>query len=152
MEKKVEVKLIKTHKDLYSFFEEICDVKQFQKEREEKLKDMFRDFEVYLLNEAIRLNSRVLFIVNYTKYEELKNGTRSETVFKSFVDKDDAYEFLSQAKKEDFYASVCDYHFDNLLKMSDNEFEGLPDLGNKDLARKYREVMRVGVEQNDNKA
>lgn len=146
MEKKVEVKLIKTHKDIDSFLEETYDVKQFKKERQERLNDMVRDFEVYLLNEAIRLKSRVLFIVNYTKYEELKNGTRGEAIFKSFVDKDLAYEFFSQAKKEDFYASVCDYHFDKLLKMSDNEFECLPDLGNKDLARKYREVMRVGVE------
>lgn len=146
MEKKVEVKLIKTHKDLDSLLKETCDVKQFQKEREERLKDSFREFECYLLNEAIRLKSRVLFIVNYIKFEELENGTRCEGVFKSFVDKDEAYEFLSQAKKEDFYASVCDYHFDKLLKMSDNEFESLPDLGNKDLARKYREVMRVDFE------
>lgn len=142
MEKKVEVKLIKTHKDIDSFLEETYDVKQFKKERQERLNDMVRDFEVCLLNEVIRLKSRVLFIVNYTKYEELKNGTRCESIFKSFVDKDLAYEFLSQAKKEDFYASVCDYHFDKLLKMSDNEFECLPDLGNKDLASKYREVMR----------
>lgn len=129
------------------------DVKKIQEpldlntaEHEERLKDMFRDFEVYLLKEAIRLKSRFLFIVNYTKYEELKNGTRCEGVFKSFVDKDEAYEFLSQVKKEDFYASVCDYHFDKLLKMNDNEFECLPDLGNKGLARKYREVMRVDFE------
>lgn len=146
MEKKVEVKLIKTHKDIDSFLEETYDVKQFKKERQERLNDMVRDFEVYLLNEAIRLKSRVLFIVNYTKYEELKNGTRCEAIFKSFVEKDLAYEFFSQAKKEDFYASVCDYHFDKLLKMSDNEFECLPDLGYKDLAMKYREVMCVGVE------
>lgn len=146
MKKKVELKLFKTNKDFESFFEKIGDVNQFQKEREERLNDMVRDFEVYLLKEAIRLKSRVLFIVNYTKYEQLKNGTRGDVVFKSFVDKDAAYEFLSQAKKEDFYASVCDYHFDKLLNMSDNEFKGLPDLGNKDLARKYREVMRVDIE------
>lgn len=142
MKKKVKVKLIKTNKDLESFFDEIANVNQFQKEREEILNDMVRDFEVYLLNEAIRLKSRVLFIVNYTKYEELKNGTRSEAVFKSFVDKDSAYKFLSHIKTVDFYASVCDYHFDKLLEMSDNEFESLPDLGNKGLAMKYREIMR----------
>lgn len=142
MKKKVELKLFKTNKNLESFLEKIGDVNQFQKEREERLNDMFRDFEVYLLNEAIRLKSRVLFIVNYTKYEELKNGTRSEAVFKSFVDKDAAYEFLLHIKTVDFYASVCDYHFDKLLNMSDNEFECLPDLGNKGLAEKYREVMR----------
>ena len=142
MKKKVKVKLIKTNKDLESFFNKIDDVNQFQKEREEILNDMVRDFEVYLLNEAIRLKSRVLFIVNYTKYEELKNGTRGEVVFKSFVDKDSAYKFLSHIKTVDFYASVCDYHFDKLLEMSDNEFESLPDLGNKGLAMKYREIMR----------
>lgn len=146
MKKKVKVKIIKTNKDLESFFDEIDDVNQFQKEREKILNDMVRDFEVYLLNEAIRLKSRVLFIVNYTKYEELKNGTRSEAVFKSFVDKDAAYEFLSHIKTVDFYASVCDYHFDKLLNMSDNEFECLPDLGNKGLAMKYRGVMRADIE------
>lgn len=146
MKKKVKVKIIKTNKDLESFFDEIDDVNQFKKEREKILNDMVRDFEVYFLNEAIRLKSRVLFIVNYTKYEELKNGTRCEGVFKSFVDKDAAYEFHSHIKTVDFYASVCEYHFDNLLKISDNEFEGLPDLGNKGLARKYREVMRVDFE------
>lgn len=124
------------------------DVKKIQEpldlntaEHEERLKDMFRDFEVYLLKEAIRLKSRVLFIVNYTKYEKLKNGTRGEALFKSFVDKDAAYEFLSHIKTIDFYASVCDYHFDKLLNMSDNEFECLPDLGNKGLRKKYRDVM-----------
>lgn len=120
MKKKVKVKHIMTNKDLESFFEEIEDVNNFQKEREQRLNGMVRDFEVYLLKEAIRLKSSVLFIVNYTKYEELENGSRCVGVFKSFINKDAAYEFLSQAKKEDFYASVCDYHFDKLLNMSDN--------------------------------
>jgi hypothetical protein len=142
MEKKFEVKLIKKKEDLDSFLENQCGIEQFKKDREERINDMICDFEFYLINEAIRLKSRVLFVVNYTKYKDMENGTRGDVVFKSFVDKDKAYEFLSQAKKEDFFASVCDYHFDRLLKMSDIEFEGMPDLGSKDLARKYREVMR----------
>lgn len=39
------------------------------------------------------------------------------------------------------------YTYDDLLNgTADTEFEGLPDLGNKDLAKKYREVMRVDIE------
>lgn len=37
---------------------------------------------------------------------------------------------------------IIEYNFDKLLSMNDIEFEGMPDLGCKDLMRKYRQVMR----------
>lgn len=142
MKKKVEVKLIKTPKDIDSFLEEICCVEQFQREREEKLKDMFHDFEVYLLNEAIKFKSRVVYVVSHTEYVDLKNGDRIDTIYASFADKDLADFALSKAKEKDSLAIMMDYHFDKLLNMSDNEFEDIPDLGVKGLQRKYREIMR----------
>lgn len=142
MEKKVEVKLIKTPKDIDSFLEEICCIEQFQREREEKLKDMFHDFEVYLLNEAIKLKSRFVYVVSHTEYVYLKNGARIDTIYESFVDKDLADSDLLKAKEKDHFAIMMDYHFDKLLDMRDNEFDEFPDLGAKGLQRKYREIMR----------
>lgn len=142
MKKKFEVKLLKNTKDFGLFLGGMCGIEQLKADRDEWMKEMFLDFEVFLLSNLIMLKSRVLFVVNYTKSEKLENGIRNNAFFKVFDNKDAAREFLSQAKKEDFYASMCEYNFDKLIKMSDNEFESLPNLGNKELARKYREVMR----------
>lgn len=142
MKKKVEVKLLKGTKYFDSL---LADIDGTEKFREERLKRVFGDFENYLLNNAIMLKCRVIFVVNYTKSEKLEDGIRNDVVFKAFATEDAAREFLSQAKKEDYYASMCDYHFDRLLLMSDIDFDGLPDLGNKDLALKYRNVMRDSI-------
>jgi hypothetical protein len=137
------------------------DVKKIQEPLElntEKIDEMrvsslnkaVQDFEKWLLEKAIDLNKQRLYVLNYTKYNIEKFsfdvcycvcGTKEAAEWQK-------KEFLNGG----ISSTIVEYNFDNLLKMSDNEFESLPDLGGKDLAKKYREVMRVGVEQNDNKA
>jgi hypothetical protein len=137
------------------------DVKKIQEPLElntEKIDEMrvsslnkaVQDFEKWLLERAIDLNKQRLYVLNYTKYNIEKIsfdvcycvcGTKEAAEWQQ-------KEFLNGG----ISSTIVEYNFDNLLKMSDNEFESLPDLGYKYLAMKYREVMRVGVEQNDNKA
>lgn len=137
------------------------DVKKIQEELElntakvdemrvSSLQKAVQDFEKWLLGKAIDFKKTRLYVLHYTKYNIEKIsfyycycvcGTKE----------------AAECQKEELLkggtsSTICEYDFGKLIKMSDNEFEGLPDLGGKDLARKYREVMRAGVEQNVYKA
>jgi hypothetical protein len=137
------------------------DVKKIQEPLElntEKIDEMLvssfnkavQDFEKWLLEKAIDLKKIRLYVINYTKYNIEKFSF--DVCYCVCGTKEAAECQKEELLKGGIYSTIVEYNFDNLLKMSDNEFESLPDLGGKDLARKYREVMRVGVEQNDNKA
>lgn len=103
------------------------------------LRKAIEDFEKFLLEKAIDLKKQRLYVLNYTKYniEKISLDTYYCVVGTKQAAEWQQQEFL----KEGISSTICDYDFGNLLKMSDNEFESLPDLGGKDLARKYREVM-----------
>lgn len=118
--------------------------------RVSSLQKAVEDFEKWLLEKAIDLKKQRLYVLNYTKYNIEK--TSLDTYYCVCGTKEAAEWQQKELLNGGTSSTICEYNFDNLLKMSDNEFESLPDLGGKDLARKYREVMRVGVEQNDNKA
>ena len=121
---------------------------KFNEMRVSSLKKAVQDFEKLLLEKAIDLKKQRLYVLNYTKYN-IENISL-ETRYLIFGTKEEAEWNLKELLKGGTPSTICDYDFGKLLKMSDNEFEELPDLGNKDLERKYMEVMRV--EQNDNKA
>ena len=116
--------------------------------RVSSLKKAVQDFEKWLLEKAVDLKKQRLYVLNYTKYN-IENISL-ETRYLICGTKEAVEWQQKELLKGGTPSTICDYDFGKLLKMSDNEFEGLPDLGNNDLARKYREVMRV--EQNDNKA
>lgn len=112
--------------------------------RVSSLQKALEDFEKWLLEKAIDLKKQRLYVLNYTKYNIEKNsfdvcycvcGTKEAAEWQQ-------HEFLNSG----ISSTIVDYDFGKLLKMSDNEFESLPDLGGKDLARNYRKVLR------DNKA
>jgi hypothetical protein len=137
------------------------DVKKIQEPLElntEKIDEMrvsslnkaVQDFEKWLLEKAIDLNKQRLYVLNYTKYNIEKFSF--DVCYCVCGTKEAAECQKEELLKGGISSTIVEYNFDNLLKMSDNEFESLPDLGGKDLAMKYREVMRVGVEQNYNKA
>jgi hypothetical protein len=150
-ERKVNVSVdVKKVIDALDWSELKCKLSTSEELTESSLQMAVQDFEKWLLEKAIDLNKQRLYVLNYTKYNIEKIsfdvcycvcGTKEAAEWQQ-------KEFLNGG----ISSTIVEYNFDNLLKMSDNEFESLPDLGGKDLAMKYREVMRVGVEQNDNKA
>lgn len=107
--------------------------------RVSSLNKAVQDFEKCLLKKAIDLKKQRLYVLNYTKYNI---ETISFDVCYCVCGTKKAAEWQQKELLNGGTSStICDYDFDGLLKMSDNEFESLPDIGNKDLARKYREVM-----------
>jgi hypothetical protein len=137
------------------------DVKKIQEPLElntEKIDEMrvsslnkaVQDFEKWLLERAIDLKKTRMYVLNYTKYNIEKCSL--DTCYCVIGSKEAAEWQRKEFLKDGISSTICEYDFDKLLKMSDNEFEGLPDLGGKDLEKKYREIMRVDIEQNDNKA
>lgn len=140
----VDVKKIEEALDLMSTAEEFTEM------RVSSLQKALKNFEKWLLEKAIDLKLKRLYVLNYTKFNIEKC---SLDYYYCVVGTKEAAEWQQKEFLNGGISStIVEYNFDNLLKMSDNEFECLPDLGCKDLERKYREVMRVGVEQNDNKA
>lgn len=112
--------------------------------RVSSLQKAVKDFEKWLLEKAIDLKKQRLYVLNYTKYNIEKI---SLDYCYCVVDTKEAAEWQQQELLNGGTSStIVEYNFDNLLNMSDNEFESLPDLGCKDLARRYREVMRVDIE------
>lgn len=101
-------------------------------------------FEEDLLKTAIKLKARQLYAVNFDA-RNYSGGSTTTVKYELF------YKFFLTEKEADTYAralialsdrrNIIGYNFDKLLSMSDIEFEGMPDLGNKDLVRKYRKVM-----------
>lgn len=114
------------------------------------LNKALEDFEKWLLGSAIDLKKTRLYVLHYTKYNIEKISF--DCCYCVCGTKEAAEWQKEELLKGCISSTIVEYNFDNLLKMSDNEFESLPDLGGKDLAIKYREVMRVCVEQNDNKS
>ena len=108
--------------------------------RVSSLQKAVEDFEKCLLERAIDLKKTRLYVLNYTKYNIEKCSL--DTCY-CVIGSNEAAEWQrKEFLKGGISSTICEYDFDKLIKMSDNEFEGLPDLGGKDLARKYREVMR----------
>lgn len=138
----VDVKNIKKYLEL--------NTSKVDEMRVSSLKKAVNDFEKWLLEKAIDLKKQRLYVLHYTKYNIEKISF--DCCYCVCGTKEAAECQKEELLKGGTSSTIVEYNFDNLLKISDNEFEGLPDLGNKDLASKFREVMRVGVEQNDNKA
>lgn len=103
------------------------------------LQKAVEDFEKWLLEKAIDLKKQRLYVLHYTKYNI--ETISFDGCYCVCGTKESAEWQQKELLKGGTSSTICDYDFDKLLKMSDNEFEGLPDLGDKDLARKYRKVM-----------
>lgn len=140
----VDVKKIKESLDLSELEGKLSTVEELTEMRVSSLQKAVEDFEKWLLEKAIDLKKQRLYVINYTKYNIEKIsfdvcycvcGTKEAAEWQQ-------HEFLNGG----ISSTIVEYNFDNLLKISDNEFESLPDLGCKDLARRYREVMRVDIE------
>jgi hypothetical protein len=150
-ERKVKVSVdVKKVIDALDWSELKCKLSTSEELTESSLQRAVQDFEKWLLEKAIDLNKQRLYVLNYTKYNIEKFSF--DVCYCVCGTKEAAECQKEELLKGGISSTIVEYNFDNLLKMSDNEFESLPDLGGKDLAMKYREVMRVGVEQNYNKA
>lgn len=109
------------------------------------LNDIMVRFEEDLLQMAIKLKAMHLYAVNFND-RNYSGGSTTTVKYELF------YKFFLTEKEANTYAralialsdrrNIIEYNFDKLLSMSDIEFEGMPDFGNKDLVRKYRQVMR----------
>lgn len=109
------------------------------------LNDIMVRFEEDLLQTAIKLKARHLYAVNFNAIN-YSGGSTTTVKYELF------YKFFLTEKEANTYAralialsdrrNIIEYNFDKLLSMNDIEFEGMPDLGCKDLMRKYRQVMR----------
>lgn len=109
------------------------------------LNDIMVRFEEDLLQTAIKLKARHLYAVNFNA-RNYSGGSTTTVKYELF------YKFFLTEKEANTYArslialsdrrNIIEYNFYKLLSMSDIEFEGMPDLGKKDLLRKYRQVMR----------
>lgn len=113
--------------------------------RVSSLNKAVQDFEKFLLEKVIDLKKQRLYVLHYTKHNI--ETCSLDTCYCVIGSKEAAEWQQKEFLKGGVSSTICDYHFDKLLKMSDNEFESLPDLGGKDLARKYREVMREAQKQ-----
>lgn len=108
--------------------------------RVSSLNEAVQDFEKWLLGKAIDFKKQRLYVLHYTKYN-IEN-TSYDVCYDVCGTKEAAECQQNELLKDGTSSTILDYNFDKLIKMSDNEFESLPNLGNKELARKYREVMR----------
>ena len=136
----VDVKKIKDALDWSELEGKLCTAEEFNEMRVSSLKKAVQDFEKWLLERAVDLKKQRLYVVQYTKHNIKKTSLDS---CYCVCGTKEAAEWLKEEKLKDVISStIVEYNFDKLLKMSDNEFESLPDLGGKDLARKYRQVMR----------
>ena len=140
----VDVKKIKEALDWSELEGKLSTAEELNEMRVSSLQKAVEDFEKWLLEKAIDLKLKRLYVLHYTKYNV------ETTSFDACYCVCGTNEAAKLQQKEllngGTSSNICDYDFDKLLKMSDNEFESLPDLGGKDLARKYREVMRVDFE------
>jgi hypothetical protein len=146
----VDVKKIEEALDWSEVEGKLSTAEELTEMRVSSLQKAVEDFEKWLLEKAIDLKKIRLYVINYTKYNIEKFSF--DVCYCVCGTKEAAECQKEELLKGGISSTIVEYNFDNLLKMSDNEFESLPDLGGKDLAMKYREVMRVGVEQNYNKA
>lgn len=136
----VDVKKVIDALDWSELKGKLSTVEELNEIRVSSLSKAVQDFEKWLLEKAIDLKKQRLYVLHYTKRDV---ATFSLDDYYCLVASKEAAEWQKEEfLKNGISSTICDYDFDKLLKMSDNEFEGLPDLGNKDLARKYRKVMR----------
>jgi hypothetical protein len=140
----VDVKKVKESIDWSELMGKLSTAEELNKIRVSSLQKAVEDFEKWLLEKAIDLKKQRLYVLHYTKQNIEKCSI--DTCYCVIGSKEAAEWQRNEFLKDGISSTICEYDFDKLLKMSDNEFEGLPDLGGKDLARKYRKVMR------DNKA
>lgn len=140
----VDLKKIQEALDWSELKGKLSTVEDLTEMRVSSLNKAVQDFEKWLLEKAIDLKKLRLYVLNYTKYN-IENISL-ETGYLICGTKEAVEWQQKELLKDGISSTICDYDFGKLLKMSDNEFEGLPDLGGKDLARKYRGVMRAGVE------
>lgn len=141
---RVDVKKIQEDIDFSELMGKLSTEEEFTEMRVSSLRKAVEDFEKWLLEKAIDLKRQRLYVLNYTKYNIEKCSL--DYCYCVVGTKEAAEWQQKELLKDGANSTIVEYNFDNLLKMSDNEFESLPDLGGKDLAKKYREVMRVGVE------
>lgn len=107
------------------------------------LNDIMVRFEEDLLKTAIKLKAMQLYAVNFDDRKYSNGSVKYELFYKFFLTEKEANVYARSiiASLTD-RRNIIEYNFDKLLSISDIEFEGMPDLGCKDLMRKYREVMR----------
>jgi len=140
----VDVKKIEEALDFSELKGKLSTAKELNEMRVSSLQKAVEDFEKWLLEKAIDLKKTHLYVLNYTKYNIEKISL--DTCYCVVGTKEAAEWQQKEFLKYSVSSTIVDYDFGKMLKMSDDEFKGFPDLGYKDLARKYREVMRVGVE------
>lgn len=99
-------------------------------------------FEEDLLKTAIKLKARQLYAVNFDTRKYSNGSVKYELFYNFFLTEKEANTYARDLIALSDRRDIIGYNFDKLLSMSDIEFEGMPDLGNKDLVRKYRKVMR----------
>lgn len=136
----VDVKKVKEALDWSELKGKLSTAEELTEMRVSSLQNAVQDFEKFLLEKAIDLKLWHLYVLNYTKVNI--ETLALDTWYCVIGSKEAAVFQQKELLKDGTSSTIVDYNFDNLLKMSDNEFESLPNLGNKDLARKYREVMR----------
>lgn len=140
----VDVKKVKEALDWSELNGKLSTAEELTEMRVSSLNKAVQDFEKWLLERVIDLKKQRLYVLHYTKYNIETNSL--DYCYCICGTKEAAEWQKEELLKGGTSSTICDYDFGILLNMSDDEFEGLPDLGNKDLARKYREVMRVDIE------
>lgn len=139
-----DVKKVKEALDWSELKGNLSTAEELTEMRVSSLQKAVEDFEKWLLEKAIDLKKTRLYVLHYTKYNIEKISF--DCCYCVCGTKESAEWQKKELLKGGTSSTICEYDFDKLLKMSDNEFECLPDLGGKDLARKYRGVMRASVE------
>ena len=136
----VYVKNVKEALDWSELKGKLSTVEELTEMRVSSLQEAVQDFEKWLLEKAIDLKLQHLYVLHYTKYN-IENISY-DVCYCVCGTKEAAEWQQKELLKDGTSSTILDYNFDKLIKMSDNEFESLPNLGGKELARKYREVMR----------
>lgn len=136
----VDVNKILNAIDLSELKGKLSTVEELTEMRVSSLQKAVEDFEKFLLEKAIDTMVHRLYVLHYTKYDI--ETCSFDTCYCVVGSKEAAERQQKELLKGGTSSTIADYDFGKLLKMSDSEFESLPDLGGKDLARKYREVMR----------
>ena len=136
----VDVKNVKEALDWSELNGKLSTVEELTEMRVSSLQKAVQDFEKWLLEKAIDLKLQHLYVLHYTKVNI--ESLALDTWYCVIGSKEAAEWHQKELLKDGTTSTILDYNFDKLIKMSDNEFESLPNLGGKELARKYREVMR----------
>ena len=129
----VDVKKVIDALDFSELMGKLSTAEELNEMRVSSLQKAVEDFEKWLLEKAIDLKKTRLYVLHYTKYNIEKCSL--DTCYCVIGSKEAAEWQQKEFLNGGVSSTICEYDFDKLNKMSDNEFEGLPDLGVKDLAR-----------------